>query len=261
MPSRSRSLGCDHCAASRRSASTMSLGFAHAHGAGLAAVDLRQRIDEPRQRLIEGEVRHHGRDHRAQADRVVGARDRLHAVDGGRGKLEEQVVAGGGALLHLVDGRDQRGQILVLSAALAAHPWIGRLQDFEVPAIADPLRQSAVAVGVGIDQAGNDQASRRIEALARCRRAPSRALQGRRSYRLRPRCRALRRAATLPTGCGLRSRPLSCDIPPTAARQGSPRMLRLPAEQLLRSFDRDRCANALQSPRLVAERRQQSRQQ
>ena len=135
----------------------------HTHSAGLGAVDLCQRIDEPWQRLIEGEVRHHGGDHRAHADRVIGARDRLHAVDGGRGKFEEQVVAGGGALLHLIDGRNQRGQILVVCAAMTAQPWIGRLQDFEAPAIADSLRQATVAVRVGVDQARNDQAPGRIE--------------------------------------------------------------------------------------------------
>ena len=139
------------------------LGPAHAHCAGFAAVDRCHCIDKPRQRLIEGEVRHHGGDHRAQADRIIGARNRLHPVDGGRRKLEEQVVAGGGALLHLIDGRDQRGQIFVVCAAMAAQPWIGRLQDFKAPAVADSLRQSAMAVGVGIDQAGNDQASGRIE--------------------------------------------------------------------------------------------------
>ena len=163
MPSRSRSPGMGPLRGKPPQRLDDVLGPAHAHGAGLAAVDLRQCIDEPRQRLIEGEVRHHGGDHRAQADRIVGARDRLHAVDRGCGKLEEQVVAGGGALLHLIDGRDQRGQILVLCAAMAAHPWIGRLQDFKVPAVADSLRQSAVAVGVGIDQAGDDQASGRVE--------------------------------------------------------------------------------------------------
>jgi hypothetical protein len=141
------------------------VGSAHAHGAGLAAVDPGHRIDEARQRLIEGEVRHHRRDHRAQPNLPVGARDRGHTVDGRDGKLEKQVVAGGGALLHLVDGGDQRRQILVFRAALAAHPWIGCLQDFKVPAVADPLRQSAVTVGVRVDEPGNDETAGCIKPL------------------------------------------------------------------------------------------------
>ena len=110
MPSRSRSLGWDHRAASRRSAATMSSARPMRIALALSPGIVGQCVDQARHRLVEGEVGDHGGDTARmptlafRRSRPPPCRRRLVR------ELEEQVVAGGGALLHLIDGRDQRGR-------------------------------------------------------------------------------------------------------------------------------------------------------
>jgi hypothetical protein len=98
-----------------------------------------QRVDQAGHRLVEGEVGNHGRDHRAQPDLGIGVRHRLHPFDARRRKLEEQVVAGGRALLDMLDGIDERREVLVLVGAAAADPRRGVEEQIEFPKIADAL--------------------------------------------------------------------------------------------------------------------------
>ena len=102
-------------------------------------------------------VGNHGRDHRAQPDLGIGFCHGLHALDARRWKFEEQVVAGGRALLDVLDGMDERREVLVLVGAAAADPRCGIEEEIKLPEIAEALGQAAVAVGVGVDQAGNNQ--------------------------------------------------------------------------------------------------------
>ena len=139
-----------------RSASMIVSGAAHAHRAGVVAVVVGKRIDEPGHRLIEGEVRHHGGDHRAQADLVIGARHRLHALDGGSGEFEEQVVAGGEPF-STCSTAVISAESTCPRAPVAADPRRRVEQELEAPEIADAFGQAAMAVGMGIDQAGNDE--------------------------------------------------------------------------------------------------------
>ena len=180
MPSRSRSRGCDQLAGEPPQRLDGRAGAAHAHLAGVVAGVVGERIDQAGHRLVEGEVGDHGRDHRAQPDLVIGARHRFHAFDARRREFEEQVVAGGRALLDLLDGVDERGEVLVLVAAAAADPRRGIEQEIEPPEVADALGKAAMAVGMGIDQAGNDEPAAGVDAPRRWRSSPRRARRCRR---------------------------------------------------------------------------------
>ena len=141
------------------------IGAAHAQLRGVVAGIVGQRVDQARHRLVEGEVGDHRRDDRAQPDLGIGAGDRLHALDGRRGEFEEQVVAGGGAFLDHLDRGDQRGEMLVVVAAMAADPRRRVEQEVELPEVADALGEAAMAVGVAVDQPGNDQPAARVDHL------------------------------------------------------------------------------------------------
>ena len=141
------------------------VGPAHAHLTGAVAGIVGQRVDQAGHRLIECEVGNHGRDHRAQPDLGIGVRHRLHALDARRWKLEKQVVAGGRALLDMLDGMEERREVLVLMGAAAANPRRGIEKEIELPEIADALGQAAMAVGMGVDQPRNDQAAAGVDDL------------------------------------------------------------------------------------------------
>src|SRR5262249_15218631 len=123
------------------------VGTAHAHLAGAVARIVGPRVGQAGHRLVEGEIGTQGRDHRAQPDLGIGVRHRLHALDARRRKLEEQVVAGGRALLDMFDGIDERREVLVLVGAAAADPRRGIEEGIGVPEIADALGQAAMAGG------------------------------------------------------------------------------------------------------------------
>jgi hypothetical protein len=63
----------------------------------------------------------------------------------------------------MLDGIGVRREVLVLVGAVAADPRRGIEEEIEFPKIADALGQAAMAVGVGVDQAGNDQAAAGVD--------------------------------------------------------------------------------------------------
>ena len=97
-------------------------------GCELEALDFllqgrRQAIHEPGDRLEEGEVGHHGRQHAAHADLLVGLGHRRQAFDRGQGELGREIVRCGAALQHHLGSADHCRQIFVLE--IAADPPIG----------------------------------------------------------------------------------------------------------------------------------------
>ena len=117
----------------------------------------------PGDRAVERGVRHHRRDHRAHADVGIGARHRVDAVDRRRRNFRREVVAGGAALLQHLQRADLRREILGLGGAAARCPGIGVQQQFERPAVRHRLAERDGGVGVGVDQARDQQAVGRVD--------------------------------------------------------------------------------------------------
>src|SRR6516225_10036708 len=65
----------------------------------------------------------------------------------------------------MLDGIDERREVLVLMGTAAADPRRGIEKEIELPEIADALGQAAMAVSVGVDQAWNDQAAAGVDDL------------------------------------------------------------------------------------------------
>jgi hypothetical protein len=134
----------------------------------------RHGVEQTGHRLVERAIRDHGRDHRPHADVRVRASHRVDAFGGRRRELEREVVAGGAALAHHLDGADQRREILVLGRPAAADPRRGVEEQLEVPSITEAAPESAVRVGVRVHETREEQAARRVDGSSALGRRPSR---------------------------------------------------------------------------------------
>jgi hypothetical protein len=121
----------------------------------------RQCLHQTGDRFVEAAVGDHRGDHRAHADIGVGLGDLRQPVGRRQRPFEGEVIAGRAALHHHLHGTELGREILVLGIAVAGDPGCRRQQQFEGPAVAHPLGQVAVAVGVGIDEA-----SRRVAEIS-----------------------------------------------------------------------------------------------
>jgi hypothetical protein len=133
----------------------------------------RKGVQQAGDRLVERPIGDHRGDHRAHPDIGVGARDLAETLDAGDRQHGRQVVAGGAALADHLDGGQQRGKVAIVVGAAAIQPGAGVEQQFQRPAIAGAFCQTAMAVGVGIHQAGDDQPSGGVDPARRLRGAGS----------------------------------------------------------------------------------------
>jgi hypothetical protein len=130
----------------------------------LPARGLGQRFEQARQRLPERPVRHHRRDHRTDADLRVGARGGVDALHRRRRQLEVEVIAGGAAAAHELDGGELRREVLVFQRAVAIESSGEREQQLERHPIAeDAAPQPAVGMRVGVHEAGEQQPVVRVD--------------------------------------------------------------------------------------------------
>ena len=134
----------------------------HPHAGGAAAMRFRQCLDQSGRCLEEGEVGDHRREHGAQPDGGIGLRHRVQPLDGRAGEFGGHVEGRCAALLQHLDGGEGGRKPLILQAPPAADPGRVREQQGEVPFVARPLGQPAMAMGVAVDEAGDDQAARGV---------------------------------------------------------------------------------------------------
>jgi len=87
-----------------------------------------QGIVQAGDRLVKGAVGNHRRDHRAHADFLIRRGDSRQAVAARQRKFDKEVVAGGAALQHHLNGADLRGQMDVVGVAVAGQPRRGGQQ-------------------------------------------------------------------------------------------------------------------------------------
>ena len=89
---------------------------------------------------------------------MIGAGDCLNAVLRRGRQFRGEVIAGGAAFSHHLDGADVGGEILVLEGLAASSHRIGVEQQFQRPAIGKSLGKMNRRVGVTIDKSWNKQA-------------------------------------------------------------------------------------------------------
>ena len=116
-----------------------------------------KRVHQARDRLEKGAVGDHRRDDCAHADLLIGRGDEADAVAGRQRKFDKEIIGGGAALQHHLDGTELRRQVDVVLRAVARQPGRGGQQQFEGPAVAHALGEIAVRVGVGVDEAGMNE--------------------------------------------------------------------------------------------------------
>jgi len=113
--------------------------------------------------LIQTQVGEHRRDDRPDADIAVTFRHRGHSLGRGFRELKIEVVTCGAAFQEHLRGVQLRRQFFVFHLALAANPRPGVQQQLQSPSVAPPLAKRAVSVGVGVNQAGDEQFSAGVD--------------------------------------------------------------------------------------------------
>ncbi len=121
----------------------------------------RHRLDQAGDRLVEAAVGDHRRHHRAHADIGIGLSGERQTLGGRQRPFERKIIAGGAALHDHLDGAELGRQVTVVEAAVAGDPGRRGQQQFERPAVAHSLGEVAVAMGMGVDEAGVEQPARR----------------------------------------------------------------------------------------------------
>ena len=118
----------------------------------------RQRGGQARDRLKQGLIRDHRCQHRAHAGIGVSS-GRGHETFFGRPrKFVDEVEAGRAALREHVDRAEQRGYVDGFRIARSGQPWPVGERGFEGPCLGDAFHEVGMAMGVGVDEAGKDQA-------------------------------------------------------------------------------------------------------
>ena len=124
---------------------------------------LRQRVEQAGDRLVEGDVGDHRREHGAHAGVEIGLPDRGQFLGRGERHPIGQVVAGGAALQQHLDRAEIGVEILVLERLAVPHLAAAGEQQLERPAVGTTFQEIAQAVGVGIDQPGMHQGAAGVE--------------------------------------------------------------------------------------------------
>ena len=123
----------------------------------------RQRVQEARNGVEDGDVGHHRGDHGAYPDVGVGPRHAVQRIEGRQRQRQRQVVAGGAALerhLHRRDPGEQPGR---LEAQVGVDPGADREEPLQGPAIRRGLVRRVVSVGVGVDQPRMQELAARVD--------------------------------------------------------------------------------------------------
>jgi hypothetical protein len=123
----------------------------------------RQRVEQAGDRLVEGDVGDHRREHGAHAGVEIGLPDRSQLLGRGERHPIGQVVAGGASLQQHLDRAEIGIEILVLERLAVPHLAATGEQQLECPAVGAAFEEIAEPVGVGIDQPGMHQGAARVE--------------------------------------------------------------------------------------------------
>ena len=146
------------------------LGWRRADAVDRLAQGFRQEIEEARHRVVEHEISHRGRDHRAHPHVVVGASDGLGVLGPRRRQPHEKVIgARAPGLQHLHRAEGGR-HVVVLGGAVGVEGRAVVQEILERPATGEAAQEVIVGVGVGVGKPGDDEEPCRVEDLGVCGR-------------------------------------------------------------------------------------------
>ena len=114
-------------------------------------------VEQAGHRVPEHAIGERRRHHRAHSHFLVGRRHRADAFGRGDGQFQHHVVAGRAALADHLRRAEHRAKTQVLAGAAAGNPGAGVEQHLQGPVAGDALGQGVVAVGMGVDEPGQQQ--------------------------------------------------------------------------------------------------------
>ena len=123
----------------------------------------RQRVQEARNGVEDGDVGHHRGDHGAYADVGIRPRHAVQRIEGRQRQGQGQVVAGGAPLEHHLHRRDPGGQPGRLERQVGVDPGTDREEPLQGPAVRRGLVRRVIPVGVGVDEPRMQKLAARVD--------------------------------------------------------------------------------------------------
>ena len=128
------------------------------HPLETAAQPRGDRVEQAGHGRPEHAVRHCRRHHRAHSHFVVGPRHLADTLGRGSRQLQHHVVARRAALANHFRRAERRAEAQILPGTTADDPGPGVEHHLQGPVAGDALGQGVVAVGMGVDEPGQQQA-------------------------------------------------------------------------------------------------------
>ena len=130
----------------------------------LRAQGLGECLEQARQRLVEGAIGHHRSNDRTDAGIDIGLAHRMQPVDGYPWQFDGEIEAGRAAFADELDRRKCRAQVEVVGGAAAIESRSAGQEHFERGPVLDTAPpEGTVRMGMGVDEARDDQPVGRIE--------------------------------------------------------------------------------------------------